>query len=133
MKTDTLESLKAELLKATRKRNSINNKIEALEKETIFPELVAKFKGRYFKYMNSVSSEDRWPVYIYVSDLTFRASYRGYDVVGFAFERDYKGDITFKTADLYYMGDDSCVEITKAQFNKALQRIQAQVATIINA
>jgi hypothetical protein len=130
--TDTLENLKADLLKVNQKRHAIGYKIEALEKAIEFPLWVEKFKGKYFKYMNGVSANERWPVYIFVSDVTFRSSYRGYDILGFAFERDYKGDITFKTADLYYMVEDNTVEITKAQFTKALKRIQAQVSSIIS-
>jgi hypothetical protein len=126
----TIEQLQADLIIAERKRNGIKNRIEQHNRLIEFPKWVAKFKGKYFKYINAVSSDDMWPVYIFVSDVTFRSSYRGYDIEGFAFECDYQGDITFKTKELYYMVDDSTIEISKSQFNQALKRMKEKLEKI---
>ncbi len=82
MTKESLTELKKELAAINHRRDYLINEIDLIEQSKALPELIKKYKGKYFKYINR-SAIEKWPIYIYLLDVKLVKSFPRYIVNSF--------------------------------------------------
>jgi len=120
MKLDT-KQLKEALAGMEKERLRISNIIFTLEE---VPKIKAAI-GKYFKYLNSYSTKEKWWMFIHVKKM------KKNELIIDVFERDTSGKIEFQIGrrdyGRIYINNPSYVEITKQEYFNTLKKILRSV------
>ncbi len=112
-----LKAKKGELYKEL---TEVGEELSKLENVRKVPELVKKYKGKYFKYHNSYGNDVKWWLYVHCTDITEDAkmlctTFHVTPLDLIEIETGVKGEWLFQR------------QITKAEFTKALSEIKKLV------
>ncbi len=124
----TLKSLKSELAKEQKKVFILRNKIENIEEAKKLPELKKKLEGKFFKYMNSASGEEKWPIYVFVKEVV-KSGY----FIGDSFETSPINDNMNEFRVDQNHNDFLCqIEITPMEYHDAMIDFESKVLQIVS-
>lgn len=88
----TIKQLERLLIKNQKERNALRDQLDDLQNKQLLPVLKKKFEGKYFKYRNSYSSDNRWYLYSYCKSALSTAEF-----LCETFECDPYGEWSFHT------------------------------------
>jgi hypothetical protein len=125
-KQHTIRELKAAIGKNYKAIAALMDRLDELQTKRVLPGLKRKYQGRYFKYDNGYSSENRWPVYSYCREVM--SEHRASCV---SFENDPMRGWTFdisKETDLFLFQ----TEITREEFDQAAREMVSFATSIVD-
>lgn len=61
----TLRQKEAERNKKLKEIRILSDEIDAIKEKRVIPKIRAKYEGKYWKYDNGYSLEERWPLYCF--------------------------------------------------------------------
>lgn len=117
-----LQQLKPILNKLNKQRVAVSDRIDELETQLALPDLKKKYKGKYFRYKNSYSSDKWWWLFIYISDVLTERVF-----VASSFQITVDGKCEFRVGEKMYYESMLENKITKSEYTAALKRFKAKL------
>jgi hypothetical protein len=125
-----LIKLKANCKKAQLKLNDLREQIEEAENKKAIPELRKRYEGKFFKYRNSCSGEEKWWFYSFCKKIKSKTYAEGDCFEATPYENKFQFD-----HDLHYFMFET--EITEQEYMNALtdflSKAQLMRSNVINS
>jgi len=120
-----LEKLEAELLENRKKGFEIRNKIDELKTNEVLPKIKEKYEGRFWKYENMTSSEEKWWLYSFCIEVENERGglFNSFEIT------PYESKCNIKTNQYFHLCQ---IEITREDYMKALELFNIEVKALAN-